>query len=140
MVKRAEGGPLGNAKARTHGLYSVKAHGSVALPEALRGRELEIIGNLATHEGVMLELEHQALYQALVCETGFAHLRSIVDSGRNPWQSGKEGAPEPILRHLGSWCNGLVRSLAQLASLRKDKDGKAFDYEAYLARGKEDSE
>ena len=117
-----KGAAEGNTNAVKHGLYPVMTRGRSALPEALRARELEAVENLGTHDGVMRELERQALHQLLIVETGFAHLRSILAEGKDLWTSGKDGRPEPVLRMLGSWANGAVRTLAKLAELRGDRD------------------
>ena len=128
------GGPPGNEKRKTHGVYSVMHRGAEALPEALKGRELEVVENLATHEGVCQELERVALRYILICECGIHWLDEIVAAGVNPWRSGKNRSPEPVLRMLGSYLNGAARTLARLAELRGDANVIELDSAMTAAR------
>lgn len=125
--------PKENDNAVKHSMYAVAHHGAEALPDSLRGRELEMVQNLATYDGALRELERQAGYQLLIVEAGAAYLRELLDDGRNPWTCGKDGAPAAILGRLGSYMNGAVRTLAQLAQLRGDRDVLEYDYEAKIA-------
>jgi hypothetical protein len=121
------GAPKGHENRREHGLYSVAKHGAERLPAELRDREVELLQNLATFEGVMAEAERQAAHQVLIVETGVLHLRQIIADGRNPWTSGADGRPEPILRILGTYMNGAMRALSKLAELRNDANTVDLD-------------
>lgn len=112
----------GNTAALKHSMHAVEARGPVALPEALREREFEVIENLATHEGVLRELERVAKHYVLICDCGIHWLDQIIERGANPWITGGDRKPEPALKSLATYLAGAARTLAKLAEARGDQD------------------
>jgi hypothetical protein len=138
MAQTERRGPPGNENRRDHGTYSVAKHGPEALPDTLRARELEFVSNLATHEGVLRELESSAHRQWAVCETAYAYLVHLMEQGENIWAQGESKEPVALLRRLGSYENGLVRTLKALAELRQDRE--ALDLDALLGKERGDAD
>ena len=123
VTERGPGGaPAGNTNAVKHGMWSVAAHGASKLPVELQARELEIAENLGTKDGILRELEQSAYHYILVAETGLAYFRRILDAGGNPWSVGADHKPIPLLKTLGTYMAGAVRTLEKLTQLRGDKD------------------
>ena len=132
-------GPPGHEHGRTHGAFSVATRGPEALPAELRSREVEVVSNLATSDGVLRELEEAAHRQWAICETGYLYLSSLMADGRNIWADGEKREPVAILKMLGSYENGLVRTLRTLAELRKDKETIDLDTLLGKERGHADT-
>jgi hypothetical protein len=131
-------GPPGNEHTREHGVYSVIKRGPDALPAHLQPRELDFISNVATHDGVLREMEESARRQWAICETGYAYLASMMRDGKNIWAEGDKKQPVAILKILGSYENGLVRTLKAIAELRQDRD--ALDLDALLGKERGDAD
>lgn len=112
----------GNTAAVKHGMYQLERHGTGALPEDMRAREVEVVTNLATRDGALRELERQAALMVLITELGYRWLSEIVEAGDNPWRTGHDRTPEPVLRALAAYSNAATRCLTALAQLRGDKD------------------
>lgn len=129
---------VGNTAAVKHGMHAIERRGSVALPEVLRGRERELIERLATHEGLLAELEGVALKYLSIVEAGCHWLTQIVEAGGNPWRMGTDRKPEPALRSLATYLAGAQRTLGKLAELRGDKD--TLDLPTLLAQEVGDAE
>jgi len=130
--RKGRSAPLGNSNAVTHGLHSVAAHGASKLPVELQARELEIAENLGSRDGVLRELEQSAYHYILVAETGLLYFRKILDAGGNPWSVGADHKPIPLLKTLGTYMAGAVRTLEKLGQLRGDRDTIEHDYERKL--------
>jgi hypothetical protein len=58
----------------------------------------------------------------MITELGYKWLSEIVETGANPWRTGKERNPEPVLNRLAVYSNAAMRCAALLAQLRGDKD------------------
>lgn len=116
------GGPVGNEKNRSHGMYAVSKHGATALPPELQSRELEIVENLGSRQGILRELEASAHHYIIVAETGLLYFRMILDAGGNPWSIGPDHKPIPLLKTLGTYMAGAARTLEKLSKLRRDAD------------------
>lgn len=138
MAGNANSGPRGNQNRRTHGVIAVRARGPEALPAHLQAREGEFLANVATYEGVLRELEAAALRQWAICETGYAYLSGLLRDGKSIWAEGDKRQPVAILRILGSYENGLVRTLAKLAELRQDKE--AIDLDTLLGKERDNAD
>jgi hypothetical protein len=122
--------PRGNHK---HAVFAVaRGPGLAAVPAALHDRQLQVAEHLATREGALCELEQQALLQVMICECGTAHIREVIESGRNPWTV-RDGEPDSILKYLQSWSNGAGRLLIALAQLRGDRN--TIDLAEMLRKG-----
>ena len=106
----------GNRNAVTHGCHAIEAHGLDGVPADLWPRELELLQNLATRQGVLSELERLVAIDMLIVEAGAAYLRGLDG---NVWN--QNGKPAGVLRHLASWTNAAARGLRMLAELRDEK-------------------
>ena len=137
MGESKAGAPEGNHNRLTHAVYAVKDRGPEALPAHLRDRELEFLGNIATRDGILRELEASARRQWCICEAGYVHLCDLMQADQSIWAA-KDGKPVAILKILGSYENGLVRTLAKLSELRRDKD--TIDLDTMLSKGTGDAE
>jgi hypothetical protein len=116
------GAPKHNENRREHGVYAVRDRGTSALSPEIRYREHEIVKNLGTGDGALMELERVGLYYMLILEQAAHYLRGLAEQGENPWTAGKDGKPIPLLNRLGTYLAGAQRTLAQLAKLRGDRD------------------
>lgn len=121
MAKSTTSFTEGNKASVTHSVHSVVAHGPSAMPVELQDDYKRMLANLGTHQGVLAELERQVGYNLAVATSGFAYLQRKLDEGIDIWCSGPDGAPEPVLKYLGSWANGCIRALTALAQLRHDE-------------------
>jgi len=88
----------------------------------LLARELATTENLGTRDGILRELEQSARHYVLVSETGLLFFRKILDAGGNPWSLGPDHKPIPLLKTLGTYMAGAVRTLEKLTQLRGDRD------------------
>jgi hypothetical protein len=99
------GGPVGNIKARKHGMHSVLARGEAGMTVPQKSRYIELKELFESEPGRLEYRKELTALLAEVCEQGFSQLRIDVEASKNIWT-----APGP-LKMLAVYANSLTRLL-----------------------------